>query len=146
MAMFCVFDGHAGKDCSNKLTRLFPKIFIAKWKTLAPTNPTDLTDLWNDVYKTVDDGLREFEYQGYVTFFRRKTWLIFSWRSTSTTAFIWKSNGRRYLQCANLGDSLGFLCRAGQALELTQEHKVHGKWNDRLTEFYSHQHPRKKNA
>jgi len=107
MALFCVFDGHAGKDCSNKLTRLFPKIFVSKWKDF-PKNNIDLSPVWLDVYKDVDNSLKEFEYQG----------------STSTTVFLWKSlTNKKYVQCANLGDSLAFLCRAGNAIELTQEHK-----------------------
>jgi len=37
----------------------------------------------------------------------------------------WKlANGEKYIQCANLGDSLAYLFRGDQAILLTKEHKV----------------------
>lgn len=62
----------------------------------------DLTPLFKDVYQEVDDNLKEFLYEG----------------STATTVIIWRNpkTNKKYVQCANLGDSTCFLIRNGISL------------------------------
>lgn len=113
VALFCVFDGHAGKGCSTSLTKIFPRVFGKQFASGGWINKTDLTDLWKSVYAEVDKQLEEYEDEG----------------ATSTTVLIWRNpeTGMRYLQSANLGDSACFLRRSGKAIGLTEEHKPTSK-------------------
>jgi len=108
MALFCVFDGHAGKGCSTSLLKEFPNVFKKYWSPQWEAK-TDLTQLWKDVYNETDNNLKEHEYEG----------------STSTTVLVWRcsTNGKRYLQSANLGDSTSFLLRNDKCITLSQDHK-----------------------
>lgn len=109
VALFCVFDGHAGKECSTELTKLFPKILGHYWgKQNKDRKLTDITKLLTETYREVDEGLKKFEYEG----------------STATSVVIWRSyDGKRHLQCANLGDSSAYILREGKSVCLTQDHK-----------------------
>jgi serine/threonine protein phosphatase PrpC len=110
VGLFCVFDGHAGNSCSVKLTTMFPKIFTKYWKNLPRNlmNKVDMMNFWRQVYREIDDCLKRFEYEG----------------STATSVLIWQApDGKRYLQCANIGDSTAFLCRFGLATLLSEDHK-----------------------
>eukprot|EP01125_Pyxidicula_operculata_P009133 TRINITY_DN3027_c0_g1_i6.p1 TRINITY_DN3027_c0_g1~~TRINITY_DN3027_c0_g1_i6.p1 ORF type:complete len:1063 (+),score=315.09 TRINITY_DN3027_c0_g1_i6:92-3280(+) len=110
-ALFCVFDGHAGKDCANNLVKSFPVTFTQVWDELNSKGENKmqlLTQIWFKVYQVVDEGLRDFKYEG----------------STGTTVFLWRGpDGKRYLQSANVGDSSAYLCRNGEAVVLSQDHK-----------------------
>jgi len=69
---------------------------------------TDLTNLWNQIYLDVDKSLEKYSYEG----------------ATGTTVLLWRSpDGKRYLQSANVGDSTAFLCRNGEAIYLSEDHK-----------------------
>jgi len=120
MALFCVFDGHAGNSCATKLTRLFPKIFV-KHILQHKMEDLSLNSLWDSVYDEVDQGLIDFEYEG----------------ATGTTLFIWRAlDGQRYLQCANVGDSTCFVCRNGIAHLISEDHKATAKSErQRLEDF-----------
>jgi len=111
--LFCVFDGHAGKECATELTKVFPKSFAQHWSQHnKDRKKLDITQIWLDVYKEVDEQLIKFEDEG----------------STATTLLIWRAaDGKRYLQCANVGDSTAFLCRDGRPLSLSQDHKPTNK-------------------
>uniref|UniRef100_A0A6B2L5R3 PPM-type phosphatase domain-containing protein n=1 Tax=Arcella intermedia TaxID=1963864 RepID=A0A6B2L5R3_9EUKA len=109
LALFCVFDGHAGKDCASELITLFPKIFKKHWKKSKDKAQTDFTNLWIEVYKEVDGLLAQFEDLG----------------STATTLLIWRTpDGKRYIQCANVGDSTAFLVRENKVIPMSQDHKL----------------------
>jgi len=60
-----------------------------------------------EAYKSTDAKLKEFEYEG----------------CTSTTVLLWRNNGKRYLQAANVGDSSAFLFRNGTAVPLSVDHR-----------------------
>jgi len=108
MALFSVFDGHAGKECSTALLKEFPAVFKKHWNA-GWEEKTDLTDLWKIVYQETDNNLKRFEYEG----------------ATSTTVLVWRcsANGKRYAQSANLGDSTSYLLRKGKAVIMSQDHK-----------------------
>jgi serine/threonine protein phosphatase PrpC len=112
LALFCVFDGHAGKDCANELIKIFPKILYQFWsKYNKDRKSTDISQIFTETYREVDEQLKisKFEDEG----------------STATTIVIWRTpDGKRYFQCANLGDSAAFLYRDGKAISLTQDHKL----------------------
>jgi serine/threonine protein phosphatase PrpC len=108
--LFCVFDGHAGHACAIKAKDSFTQIFAdhvtAFWKQ--NPNAIDLTSVFLSALGQLDTvALKKFEFEG----------------STATCCFMFQRNGKRYLQCANLGDSEAFLQRKDSVLPLTEEHK-----------------------
>jgi protein phosphatase 1L len=110
LALFCVFDGHAGRKVADELTTVFPKILFQYWnKYNKDRKCTDLSQIFTETYREVDEQLKKFEDEG----------------STATTIVIWRTpDGKRYFQCANLGDSAAFLYREGKAIALTLDHKL----------------------
>jgi len=111
IALFCVFDGHLGSNCARTLQEIFPYHFKEYITSKYPNGeyPEDLSNLWNDVYHDIDQKLLKFEDEG----------------STSTTIAIWKTpSGKKYIQCANVGDSTSFLYRKGNPYPLSIDHKV----------------------
>jgi protein phosphatase len=107
-ALFCVFDGHEGSDCSKDLVKIFPKSLKQYLKDILFDKFDDIPYLWKTLYKNVDETLKGYEYQG----------------STSTTALVWRNKGKRYLQCANIGDSTAFLFRNGVAIPISLDHRL----------------------
>jgi len=104
-ALFCVFDGHAGRSCAVSCTTKVPQFLKEE---IGDQKLTDLTEVWKKVYQRADSELTEFEYEG----------------CTSTTVFIWQVGESRYLQCANVGDSTAFLKRKDTVLKLSYDHKA----------------------
>jgi len=109
--LFCVFDGHSGKDCAETASRVLPmklKERIEKIDLLnAPSGGIDLSDILQETFLETDKELLEFEYEG----------------CTCTVVFVYKTkNGHRYMQAANVGDSSACLIRKEKAIELTQDH------------------------
>eukprot|EP00029_Vermamoeba_vermiformis_P007873 TRINITY_DN3529_c0_g3_i1.p2 TRINITY_DN3529_c0_g3~~TRINITY_DN3529_c0_g3_i1.p2 ORF type:complete len:394 (+),score=111.33 TRINITY_DN3529_c0_g3_i1:1613-2794(+) len=105
-AFFAVFDGHAGKKAAEGAKKYLPKELAAAIGK-KPADATDYSDIWKDVYLTVDSKLTKYEYEG----------------TTSTTVLIWKVGNDRYIQAANVGDSTAFLVRDGEPMALTQDHR-----------------------
>ncbi len=79
------------------------------------SNSTNLTDIFRQVYLSVDSSLSQYEYEG----------------CTATSVLIWKQGGDRYLQAANVGDSTAFLKRGSSVLMLS-----HGNLSMILHLFY----------
>jgi serine/threonine protein phosphatase PrpC len=109
--LFCVFDGHSGKDCAETAMKVLPGKLeknLAEVDLLgAPLGGVDLTAVMEKTFLETDKELLEFEYEG----------------CTCTVVFIYKTkSGHRYLQSANVGDSSACLVRKGKALVLTQDH------------------------
>jgi len=79
-----------------------------------------MSSFWREVYKEVDENLAQFEYEG----------------STATTVMIWKFQNKRYIQCANVGDSSAYICINGDAVALTEDHNLKQKSErNRITEM-----------
>eukprot|EP01133_Synstelium_polycarpum_P011927 gene11927-13895_t len=107
MALFGVFDGHAGREAADFANTLFPTEMVRLLKE--SSNPTDMSSLFSKAFASVDDLLKaDHQYVG----------------STATVSFVWTNDGSRYLQVANVGDSSAFLCRNGKAIEMTFDHKA----------------------
>ncbi|EFA81940.1 protein phosphatase 2C [Heterostelium album PN500] len=110
IALFGVFDGHAGREAADFANTLFP----AEIQRLINSKPeylekADMTDLFMTAFASVDNQMHEeCQYVG----------------CTATVSFIWTYDGSRYLQVANVGDSSSFLCRNGVAVEMTFDHKA----------------------
>eukprot|EP01119_Soliformovum_irregulare_P003406 TRINITY_DN1390_c0_g1_i1.p1 TRINITY_DN1390_c0_g1~~TRINITY_DN1390_c0_g1_i1.p1 ORF type:complete len:258 (+),score=65.72 TRINITY_DN1390_c0_g1_i1:424-1197(+) len=107
-ALFCVFDGHGGKECAQAVRDIFPQKFFEVLKEMDPKRVfTDYSASFPRVFAQVDAMLLAHEYQG----------------CTATVIYLWEVDGQRYFQSANVGDSAAFLARGEHALALTQEHK-----------------------
>jgi serine/threonine protein phosphatase PrpC len=105
--MFCVFDGHVDKDCGQALVTSWPSVWKKMTGHLDLTTFTDLRPYLHEGFLAVDRELREYEYCG----------------STMTVLVMWEGpEQRRYLQAANVGDSLAFLFRGGLAIDLSEVH------------------------
>lgn len=108
--LFCVFDGHSGKDCAEKASQLMPvklKHHLESSGVDLDAGSVDLTEVFEKAFADTDKELEEFEYEG----------------CTTTVVFVYKTaSGHRYLQAANVGDSSAHLVRKGKAVELTQDH------------------------
>jgi len=74
VGIFCVFDGHAGKNCAQSLTKYFPNTFYKKFQSGKWEEKSDLAPLLKEVYFEVDEQLKEYLYEG----------------STATTVIVWK--------------------------------------------------------
>jgi serine/threonine protein phosphatase PrpC len=79
-----------------------------------------MSSFWWEVYKEVDENLAKFEYEG----------------STGTTLMIWKFHDKRYLQCANVGDSTAYISINGDAVPISEDHNLKLKSErNRITEL-----------
>jgi len=79
-----------------------------------------MSSFWREVYKEADENLAKFEYEG----------------STATTLMIWKFQDKRYLQCANVGDSTAYICINDDAVPLSEDHNLKLKSErNRITEL-----------
>jgi len=113
-ALFCVFDGHLGANCSRDLVTIFPRSLKQYFKDII-TNIDDIQYAWKTLYLNVDNSLKQYEVEG----------------STATTVFIWKSKGKKFLQCANVGDSTAFLYRSVVPVPLSKDHKLNNQSGER---------------
>jgi len=103
MALFGVFDGHVDKNAAEAAVALFPKEFQRIY--------AEEKDVGKALYQSfieVDKLLGEFVYEG----------------TTATVAILHKTDSKRTLYVANVGDSTAFLCRNGNAVQVSEEHKV----------------------
>lgn len=103
--LFCVFDGHGGKECAIEAKTYFPKIFLDQIGDLS--NLENASKAFVETYLATDQQLKEFEYMG----------------TTATTVFVWQYQGSRYLQAANVGDSTAYLFYENNLIQLTKDHK-----------------------
>eukprot|EP00005_Dracoamoeba_jomungandri_P007285 CAMPEP_0174264140 /NCGR_PEP_ID=MMETSP0439-20130205/21466_1 /TAXON_ID=0 /ORGANISM="Stereomyxa ramosa, Strain Chinc5" /LENGTH=668 /DNA_ID=CAMNT_0015349875 /DNA_START=1 /DNA_END=2007 /DNA_ORIENTATION=- len=120
MALFCVFDGHAGVGAALSAAQLFPKEF-KKQIQKAKKRQKERTDYSEEIHISfinTDKAMTQHQYEG----------------TTATTVFIWGEGGERYLQCGNVGDSSACLCANGKAITLTRDHKLtNGHERDRIS-------------
>jgi len=108
-ALFCVFDGHAGKAVATACSTKFPTILEKHF----PPNISGIDSAAEPLrraFADMDQALIKYEDEG----------------ATATAMVSWLSGDgqKRFIQCANVGDSSGFLIRNGQAVALTVDHKV----------------------
>ncbi|KAH3746149.1 protein phosphatase 2C [Pelomyxa schiedti] len=106
LAFIGVFDGFAGTGASKAAkAKLAPHLY-----TMITSGPpkSDYSETLTQCFLEVDQQLSEMEYEG----------------CTCTVVIIWRHEGNRYLQAANIGDSSAYLCQAGISVPLTFDHKV----------------------
>jgi len=103
LALFGVFDGHVDKNAAEAAVTLFPKEFERLY--------VEEGDVGRALYQSfieVDKLLAHFLYEG----------------TTATVAVLHRTDSVRTLYLANVGDSTAFLCRNGEAVQVSEEHKV----------------------
>jgi len=106
VGLFCVFDGHGGKEASNAATLLFPKEFKKQMKKWGLKR--DASNLLHTAFLMTDELLTQYQYEG----------------CTATVVVVWKYKNHSYLQAANVGDSFAYLSCGKKTIALSQEHKV----------------------
>eukprot|EP01114_Cavostelium_apophysatum_P020996 TRINITY_DN7195_c0_g1_i1.p1 TRINITY_DN7195_c0_g1~~TRINITY_DN7195_c0_g1_i1.p1 ORF type:complete len:454 (-),score=132.71 TRINITY_DN7195_c0_g1_i1:62-1396(-) len=109
MAFFAVFDGHAGNSAAKAAKALLPQEFGGHLRALSGRPASGgMASTFRKTFQDVDNAMDVFQYEG----------------CTATAVFLWCSNGKRYVQAANVGDSCAYLSRGNQVINLTKEHKV----------------------
>ncbi|KAH3758535.1 protein phosphatase 2C [Pelomyxa schiedti] len=126
LAFLGVFDGFAGTGASLAAKAKFAPHLHTMITSDSPK--PDYSDILTKCFSEVDQQLSDMEYEG----------------CTCSVVIIWRYEGRRYLQAANVGDSSAFLCQGGVSVELTFDHKVTApEENERLVktakDFEPHQ-------
>lgn len=106
-ALFCVFDGHGGKEASNAAIGLMPQQIMAHMKRLGEPQE-DATELLHLAFMSVDNKMSQFEYEG----------------CTATVVLVWRYGSDRYVQAANAGDSSAFMNCGNKVVALTRDHKL----------------------
>lgn len=108
LSLFCIFDGHSGRECADAAKEIVPKLLKEKIDALEVNDETDLEPILKNVFKEADEKMIEFEYEG----------------STATVMPLWKIGKNRYFQVANVGDSSAVIVTSdGKAEQLTVDHR-----------------------
>jgi len=109
LAYIGVFDGFSGEACAKEATTAVPDAIASEVSELGGRDKLNDSDgFWDRVYAKADQALKVHQDVG----------------CTATSVLVWESNGKRYLQCANCGDSSAYLYTHGTVHTLTTEHKV----------------------
>eukprot|EP01097_Dermamoeba_algensis_P003372 TRINITY_DN2363_c0_g5_i1.p1 TRINITY_DN2363_c0_g5~~TRINITY_DN2363_c0_g5_i1.p1 ORF type:complete len:314 (-),score=50.71 TRINITY_DN2363_c0_g5_i1:1285-2115(-) len=114
VGLFCIFDGHAGNRAARAAKELVPRMINEK---LEDCSESDLD--FAQIFLAVDEQMasipaipplqgRMFDYEG----------------CTATTVLIWSNGTDRFVRSANVGDSSVILCHNGEAMVLSQDHRV----------------------
>jgi len=103
--LFCIFDGHGGRQVSDHCAERFPDVF----KKAMAGNPPDLIKPITEVFDKVDKELRLLDSDGC--------------GSTAVCAVIRKEGNHNVLYVANLGDSRAILSKGGKAERMSIDHK-----------------------
>ncbi|RNF13296.1 protein phosphatase 2C [Trypanosoma conorhini] len=102
--LFCVFDGHSGRECAKRCRELIPKA-ARKYFTRAPEENASTTVDFEKVYLEVDSTLEKELTDGS--------------GCTAVTVHVTPDA----ITCASVGDSRAVLCRNGAAFDLSNDHK-----------------------
>lgn len=107
-ALFCVFDGHAGKDAAAAAKEKLPGIFacIVDDAITDDENP-DLSAEFKKAFVETDEEMKDYEYEG----------------TTATAVYIWRQGGSRFLQSGNVGDSSAVVVCDGVAKMISFDHR-----------------------
>jgi len=109
--LFCVFDGHGGREVVDFVEDNFAKIL--------------LDELTFDKKRSVEDCLTSAYI---ITDIKSREAKLMQSGCTSITCYLQKGeDGKRTLYSANAGDSRAVLCSGGKAKRLSQDHKAGDK-------------------
>ncbi|CCD17479.1 unnamed protein product [Trypanosoma congolense IL3000] len=100
--LFCVFDGHSGKDCAIRCSELIPKVSRNHLKRhVDGFSEIDFEAVYLEVDALLEGGLSD--------------------QSGCTAVSVHVTPTR--ITCASVGDSRAVLCRNGAAVALSEDHK-----------------------
>ena len=122
MSFFAVYDGHGGSQCSQYLQEHF--------HLLIRNNLLQSTGLHFDVNKTLSAAIQKACLECDQGFYQQDPVIARTIGSTAVICFILGDK----IVTANVGDSRAILCRKGQAIDLTVDHKAVTATQDRLEE------------
>jgi len=117
---FGLFDGHGGFACAEHASKRMPKQLAAAWSKHRKSGAKEaaaVAEAFSETFATVDDE--------YLKISKKKS---LEDGSTAVCALLvgdFNSDKGKppRLYTANLGDSRAILCRGGEAIQLTQDHK-----------------------
>eukprot|EP00760_Papus_ankaliazontas_P014952 PhM_4_TR16196/c0_g1_i1/m.68866/K14803/PTC2_3; protein phosphatase PTC2/3 len=98
---FAVFDGHVGRQCADHLSATLAKRVAAT----AEFKKGEYKEAFTKAYLAADDDLRKHD------------------EGSGCTAVSCLLTPKNSVVCANVGDSRAVLCRGGEALALSEDHK-----------------------
>jgi protein phosphatase PTC1 len=103
---FAIYDGHGGKEAADIVSSELHTILEEEMRS--GQNPT-VQESFRKAYERMDSRLKfDALYMG----------------ATAVTCLIRITEGRKFLYVANAGDARAVLCRGGQALRVTYDHKA----------------------
>ena len=102
-ALFCLFDGHGGKEVSTYLQNHFPSFF----KEII-NNITEAT--MRNLFNQIDEKLKQNNYNNV--------------GSTANIIYITKENNKKILYCANIGDTRSILISNNQVRRLSYDDRA----------------------
>jgi len=103
---FAVYDGHGGKEAADAASS---DLHMFLREELEPGKNESVKECFLKAYERMDDRLKfDCLYMG----------------ATAVTCLIRTEEGQRRLYAANAGDARAVLCRQGQAVRLTRDHKA----------------------
>ena len=115
--LFCVFDGHGGKDVAEFAEKNFVSIFTGQNDFKNSRFDIALELAFMDLDKKVSE-------EDYAT----------DTGSTACVVFVTKEN----IYCANAGDSRAVLCRKGAVVELSEDHKPDNELEEKRIQAANH--------
>lgn len=110
--LFCVFDGHGGKEAASYAEKHFGRVLseVLKKEKDAYSNPKKMEECFATAYKNIDNEMEEKVQKHH--------------GCTAVTSLITENGGKRYLYTANAGDASAVLCHGGEGILLSVEHKA----------------------
>jgi serine/threonine protein phosphatase PrpC len=113
--MFCIFDGHGGKDVAKYLKDHIPPFFIKKHMNYDTNNKDKMKKYIEKVYDHVQNSLE-----------RRLKNVSYTIGSTALVSFFYKKNKTIKYYIINVGDCRAVKCNKDSiAIPLSKDHKPH---------------------
>lgn len=118
-AVFGVFDGHGGHDVSECVASAFPRVLSA-----CASKGGDPANALIEAFRLVDKELWESKDSTGNSRPSEGRLHAYNWMGTTAVVVLaLRQAGRRQIFCANCGDSRAVLCRGGEAVPLSDDHK-----------------------
>ena len=108
-SLFCLFDGHGGSEVSSYLQSNFANFF----KKSLPFNSSEKLLFFTELFNEIDKNLKELSFS--------------EMGSTAVIAYIKKEKNKKYIYCANIGDSRCVLIKSNEWKRLSYDDRASDK-------------------
>ena len=108
-SLFCLFDGHGGSEVSSYLQSNFADFF----KKSLPFNSSEKLLFFTELFNEIDKNLKELSFS--------------EMGSTAVIAYIKKEKNKKYIYCANIGDSRCVLIKSNEWKRLSYDDRASDK-------------------